>query len=337
MSLLGKRRQDSSVEDTAAEWVARKDAGLSAQEHADLEVWLKADPSHAEAYHRSKSVWIALDRPRATGSADRLLAQLRARQHRRRTVRQTIGGVAALAVLVGLGWWTRQKPPLPAISSTVVTHVADRQVLPDGSVVELDKGAKVEVDYSGHDRRVLLSRGEALFVVAKNRTRPFIVTARSVDVLAVGTAFAVQLSPKSVEILVTEGTVAVGGNETQAKAAGSPPPIFVSAGNRLVVPTQAQQPAAAATPVPASDMAKLLEWRSPRYEFSGAPLSEVVEILNQGSQTRIEIGDPSLKSILVSGSFRSNHTADFLQVLEAGFGITSERQSANSVILRPAP
>ena len=322
--------------ETAAQWVARHDAGLSAAEQTDLEQWLKADRRHAQEYLRSKSAWAAMDRPLASGSVDLLLGQLRTRQNRRRKVRQTIGGAGVLAVLLGIGWWSRQKPAALILSNTVVTHVAEREVLPDGSVVELDNGAKVEVNYSGHDRRVLLSRGEALFVVAKNRTRPFIVTASSVDVLAVGTAFSVQLEPKSVEILVTEGTVAVGPNATSSTL-HSPNPTYVSAGNRLVVPLGAQQPAAPVTPVPASEMAKKLEWRYPRYEFAGTPLSEVVAILNQGSQTQVEIGDASLKSILVSGSFRGNHTADFLQVLEAGFGIKSERQNDRSVILRPAP
>jgi transmembrane sensor len=56
---------------------------------------------------------------------------------------------------------------------------------------------------------VVLERGEAHFQVAKNPARPFVVVARGVEIRAVGTAFSVGLESTRVEVLVTEGQVAV--------------------------------------------------------------------------------------------------------------------------------
>ena len=75
--------------------------------------------------------------------------------------------------------------------------------LHDGSIVELNKGAQISIRYSGDERRVDLLSGEAYFEVAKNPDRPFIVSARGIDVKAVGTAFNVRLHNDSLEVLVT--------------------------------------------------------------------------------------------------------------------------------------
>ena len=94
-------------------------------------------------------------------------------------------------------------------------------MLDDGSVAELNRGAEIEVNYTVAERRVVLRRGEALFTVAKNPARPFVVRAGGVDVRAVGTAFNVKLAGPNLEVLVTEGTVHVS-QQTPATSASAP-------------------------------------------------------------------------------------------------------------------
>src|SRR5204863_5888557 len=80
---------------------------------------------------------------------------------------------------------------------------------PDGSVVELNRGAVVSAHFTASERRMRLVSGEANFKVAKDPQRPFVVEARGVAVRAVGTAFNVRIDAVSVEVLVTEGVVNV--------------------------------------------------------------------------------------------------------------------------------
>lgn len=81
--------------------------------------------------------------------------------------------------------------------------------LADGSVVQVDPETRLRVDYETHVRRIYLERGRALFHVAKNAQRPFLVKANDTTVRAVGTAFAVEQGPGNVVVTVAEGKVQV--------------------------------------------------------------------------------------------------------------------------------
>lgn len=81
--------------------------------------------------------------------------------------------------------------------------------LADGSVVQVDPETRLRVKYEQEQRLVLLERGRALFHVAKNGARPFLVETEGTTVRAVGTAFAVERQNERVVVTVAEGRVAV--------------------------------------------------------------------------------------------------------------------------------
>jgi transmembrane sensor len=69
----------------------------------------------------------------------------------------------------------------------------------------------------------LLKQGEAFFEVAKDPNRPFVVSAGSKRVVAVGTKFSVRRDADSVGVVVTEGKVRVDDVDTDG-------PIFLTPG-----------------------------------------------------------------------------------------------------------
>lgn len=270
------------------------------------------------------------------------------RRHRRR-VGAVAGGLAALLV-AGFVWYAAagRRPTTadsPSVSSVVVSRPA-RQVLPDGSVVELKDGAEIALDYNAALRRVALKRGEAHFQVAKNKERPFVVEAAGVEVRAVGTAFSVQLGSKQVEVLVTEGRVAVaqpaqavgGILRPDLLAAVRQPLAVVDAGNRLVVdlaspstPSSAPQ----AQVVPPAELTEQLAWRAPRLEFSGTPLAEAIPLVNHHSHVRLVLADPELGQVRLSGVLRADNIDTLLRLLEEAHGIKTER-SGDAITLSKA-
>src|SRR5207244_2744250 len=129
----------------------------------------------------------------------------------------------------------------PTIVASVVPR-PDRQLLSDGSVVELNARAEIESNFTDSQRNVRLVRGEALFSVAKDHSRPFVVQVGPITVKAVGTAFNIRHSPKQIEILVTEGRIAIERlfSGAVANASASPvDPISVSQGEKITVVTDA--------------------------------------------------------------------------------------------------
>lgn len=322
-----------STDALAARWIARRDAGLSEAEAAEFARWRDADPRHAAALARFETAWSALARPRETGGAaalSREYAAVRARSRRRRVL---AGGATVAAALFAAVWWPRPVSlPTPAAPvASAVLLVPELRTLADGSTVELKPGAAIDVAFTDAVRRVRLVRGEALFAVAKNPARPFVVAAGEVEVRAVGTAFSVELGAAAVEVLVTEGRVAV------QTADAAPAPALVDAGNRARV-TAGPGGTVAVAAVSSGDVDTQLAWRAPRVEFSGTPLAEVVATVNRHAPQpgrRFVIGDPALAAVPLSGLFRLDDTAAFARMLEAGFGLAVVPRGDDELVLQP--
>lgn len=351
MSALPKNSSwaSGSIDHTASAWVVRRDAGLTASEQVEFDCWRAADPRHAEALAWHEKAWEALDRPRRSGEGDYLMREYRRRAVRRR--RQRIAAAAvAFGLLLGAGALWRQTEPKRAAEAALIV-VPEYRKLPDGSVVELKRGAEIGVAFDERFRHVTLRKGEAHFQIAKNKDRPFIVHARGVDVRAVGTAFSVQLDSRQIEVLVTEGRVAVApaAAATPPASAAPMPAVFdsgaiVDAGYRAVVlaPESGQTHAIpAVTPLTAAEIEQRLEWRRTHLEFTDTRLDEAVALVNRfaaGATTnkRIVIGDPNLAGIPITGFLCVDNIDVFVRLLEASAGIEAER-SSDTITLHKAP
>jgi len=79
----------------------------------------------------------------------------------------------------------------------------------DGSTVELNSRSKIRAKYSKEERDVELIEGQALFHVAHDTGRPFIVSVGATRVRAVGTQFDVYKKANGTIVTVVEGRVAV--------------------------------------------------------------------------------------------------------------------------------
>lgn len=291
----------------------------------------------------------ALNWARARGSGERVVARSRAQRRRKQHLRRVTAGSLAVVTLVAAGLLWQLRPLSPAstparLPSSVVVVTPAKQLLPDGSVVELKDGAKIDVNYSAAFRRVKLVQGEAHFAVAKDTAVPFVVIVGDLEVRAVGTAFSIQMDAVQVEVLVSEGRVAVD-KAVDTGAGGSLPgaqgdsPIrqtlaTVDAGNRVVVEIATVSSPTPVLAVSAAGQSELLSWRVPRIELSGTPLSEMLPVFNRYSPVSLSLADPSLGTLKLSGVLRPNSPNALLHVLEVEFGLKAARSADGGIILR---
>ena len=122
--------------------------------------------------------------------------------------RRPVFAAAAVAFAVVIGgavWWQANRYPLYS------TDIGERRsiTLADGSTVDLNARSKLRIEFSSAERRVELLNGQALFQVAKDKHRPFIVHSGDATVRAVGTQFDVYRKDSGTTITVLEGRVAV--------------------------------------------------------------------------------------------------------------------------------
>ncbi len=325
----------AAIDEVASTWVLRRDAGLDGASEREFAEWLAADSRHVEAFSRLAGTWAVFGRAKQKGAAEAIVTQLEIRGRKRQTRRRhlaTATGAVALGMLLFQFWPQTVSRPSPILPPAATTASESIQKLPDGSVVELNTGARISVQFETGVRRVRLLEGEAHFRVEKDADRPFLVQAGVVEVRAVGTAFTVQLKPSAVEVIVTEGRVALDRAAVPAPALAAPPAaesILVASGNRALVDiTPESSPAPQISSMTEAEIAARLAWRVPRLEFGGMDLAHAVALMNRHNRMQIILGDPSIGTLRVSGVFRSDNPEGFVSILEQTFGLRAEQKSA---------
>lgn len=328
----------------AAAWLVRRDRGFTAAEQDEFSRWLALDPRHGEWFARHRQTWQDFNllvqwKPEHSAEPNPdLLA--RGRAAARWLPLGALGLAACLALALARD--LASKPvasPEPRPLAYAVAPAYERHVLADGTLVKLNRGARIEVLYDAAERRVRLVQGEAHFTVAKNPARPFIVRAAGVDVKAVGTVFNVRLGDQRVEVLVTEGRVRVdgaaqGGSLLAASVAGETP--LLSAGQRVVVDAAPVAPApVAAERVSPEEISRLLAWQPPVLDFDSTPLAGVVDAFNARNQTRLIIADPALRTLPIVASFHADNVEGFVRLLELTAGVRVER-TGGAIVLHGA-
>ena len=208
--------------------------------------------------------------------------------------------------------------------------------LEDGSTVEINARSRIRIRYSEHERHIDLLDGQALFHVAKDKTRHFIVHSGPTQILAVGTQFDVYRKKSGTVVTVIEGRVTVT-SPSPANPSGTVPPrqasaeefsgaadhALLAAGQQLTVsPTAAAQPQAA-------NVAAATAWTQRRLIFASVPLSEVVEEFNRYNAKPLVITDSSIATAEISGTFSSSDSSALLRFLrEVGTYTVRETDSA---------
>jgi transmembrane sensor len=245
--------------------------------------------------------------------------------------------VALIAVLVIQPWRD---------IDTYDTGIGEQRlvVLQDGTRMSLNTSTRVQVELSQAQRRVSVEGGEALFEVAKDTSRPFVVQAAGIDVTATGTAFAVRLTPSgegardALDVTLVEGQVVVRG--ASGKAASSiAQPIVLAAGERIRFQGDQSRKGAQETEdttAPQRDrprMDQVLAWKRGEAVFDNALLPEALAEVNRYSAMPIT-ADASLAQLRISGQYKTGDNPGFARAVAALHGL-SVREHAGRLELVP--
>jgi transmembrane sensor len=198
---------------------------------------------------------------------------------------------------------------------TTPVGTVESVALRDGSAVTLNTGSRVRVELLPRERRIELQAGEAFFSVAKDPTRRFVVAAGNRQVVAVGTQFAVRREGADLRVIVAEGTVSLQGTGSLRLAAGS---VARTHGVDLLV--QKESPEA---------VQALLSWREGFLTFHDTTLAEAIDEFNRYNSRHIEITDPAVAAIRISGTFRPTHYEAFVRLLQEGYSIRASDHGTN--------
>ncbi|MBP7142876.1 MAG: FecR domain-containing protein [Opitutaceae bacterium] len=325
-----------AVDNEAADWVVRSERGLTPLEQDEFTEWLARGKWHQEAFAELRWSWEELDR--LTGLQRTVAAvpnpALLAPPRKRGTWWHCTAVLSTAAVLaIGIALFPFQRPANSiAMKRAEMLAPCELQNLPDGSVVELNRGAAITVSFSSTQRHVRLDRGEAHFDVAKDPTKPFVVEAAGVEVRAVGTAFSVTRDSGQIAVLVTEGKVTL----TSPLANDDAPPTLIVAGERALVPLAAVAAAPKITVLSPDEIADWLAWKPRILDFDNSTLADIANEFSRRNPIKLTVVDPSLRARRLSATIRSDNLEQFVNLLESSFGIRVRWVTPTSIELWPS-
>lgn len=269
----------TKLTETATKWFLRmQNAEPVHPDRAQFEAWLLDDPANAGEYNAVAELWDDFD------SKDNLETLVHAveqkeffdKSKRIKRNQKIVNGLLSLMLVgftcllsfQGYQQWLLQ----PTSQLAQVTQVGEQlsQTFEDGSEIFMNGNSHVEVTYYRNKRLVELVRGEAIFNVAKNPSRPFVVDSGHGKVTVLGTRFAVNRMDKLIRVSVDHGRVRVESQPSSDDAS------WVVLSDRQV----AEVRQGAAPVIVDRDAVDAFQFKS-TLRFENAGLDEIAEVLSR--------------------------------------------------------
>lgn len=223
------------------------------------------------------------------------------------------------------------------------TKLGERRivVLADGTRMTLNTSTDVRVDLTRAQRTVKVLLGEALFEVAKDPGRPFVVQVADATVVATGTTFLVRSTSvlgsagSAFDVTLIEGQVIVRRSAMQGPLVT---PVVMSPGERLevAIPDAAQKSPSARTSRPRIET--LMAWQQGEALFDGTPLAEAVAEMNRYSTEPIILGSQAVAALRLSGVYRTGDNESFAHAVADLHGLIVRSGGGRiELVAGPAP
>ena len=344
--MTSPQRIDAQINTQAAEWlVCLEDTERrpTARQQTEFFAWLRRSPQHLQAFFETAELWRDLEDfdsahevdieaflARRFGSVVALHdSQAPAASRRPASRRRWLQAAAAvlLTCALSIGGWQ-----LIRDRSVYRTAVSEQRTLqlPDGSVLRLNTASRVKVAYSEQERRIELLAGEALFSVAHEAKRPFLVGTRTATIRAIGTQFNVLEGPGTTTISVVEGKVQVFAQPLPSHgfstSASLPPPSLLGAGQAIDVA------AGRITQKKIHNVAEAVAWQQRRLIFRDASLADVAAEFNRYNEQQIRVAEDIGHSMRLTGIFSADHPQSLILYLQQRRAVQLEQDGSELII-----
>ncbi|GAB7555549.1 FecR family protein [Novosphingobium sp. 11B] len=330
-----------TIKQQARRWV------LESQEspalHAAAMRWCAQDPEHRREFDIVEAA--------LAGTIDPAARTVRARQkHRRAKLLSRVAIAASVAAILLFGAHIfsgqnlrRHADTGPLASSAprsgdgplvLTTRTGEvRQIaLADGSIVTLDSDSRLTVSFRSDRRDITLDHGRAIFSVAHDRSRPFIVATEEGTTTALGTRFSVERRSRcQMDVVLYTGHVAVTPpcQGTTKDTAGTA--RYLNPGQRIRYSAAILQSGTATVePAPVNDEQWITGVKSYDNETIGAILAEV----NLYSNVKLIAASPDVAEMRVSAELHIRNPQSVAKHLSRALGLTLESRGAERIILK---
>lgn len=330
-----------SIPEQAAEWLLRWHCGdLSIAERFEYLTWLKTSPVHIAETLRMCRLYSWLEATKLklfVTNEDNFSNVVELPPLRERAASGTSGAewqslwkvrVAAGAAAIGLSAMLALGAKIVWFDHTLRTEASEwRSIqLADGSSVSAAPYTQIHHEIGDEERLITLEQGSAVFRVAKDPSRPFVVDTGIVVVKATGTEFGVERHGGTVTVTVSEGSVAVLSGQSGTAEFAS---VSLEMDEQLTISGE-RQPEFAKV-----DGVEYLEWGRGVLRFrSGNEIRYAVERFNRSNDVKIVV-DSVTGERQIRGVFKLNDPETFAIALEKLTGGSLVREGPERLRIKP--
>jgi transmembrane sensor len=353
MRVQNERLRELVAEEAATWFVENREGTLTAQQEEEFMQWLQTSPVHVAEYLAISGVGRdiggvakSVDTPLADlvhrvaaesnisplRSANEARVRKMAMKPQRRPL--LLGSpivrfsaiAAALVILIGSWSWLTYREKEQRFATR---HGEERTlVLADNTVVHLNSDSAISVRFDQHRRRVAVESGQALFEVAKDAARPFQVRAGNSVIEDIGTVFDVFRQSAQTVVTVVEGQVAVWDSSHQASptptsssaeqgtAFRSKPLASLQAGDQVEI-----APSGQVETQRTANVQKATAWVRHEIVFDRDSIASVAAEFNRYNTVQIEVNDPRISDMPISGVFHTYDVQSFTDFLNGLHGV----------------
>lgn len=235
--------------------------------------------------------------------------------------------VFVMAVLLTLMLVNRAQE---GVVETAASHLQQMNI-EDGSSIQMDARTRLKVDLKAAERIIHLYSGQAVFEVASNRKRPFIVRTELVDVTAVGTKFGVRVDDSGVTATVLEGVVEVTSRDPRDGDI-----VRLYPGEKLHMPKSRAPQLLSERTKERVDAQREFEWTTGWITLRDAEVGEIVREFNRRHKVQVRIGDPDIAARTIDyGRLKVTSIESFEAVMKSQPGIQVSNEGSVITLTQP--
>lgn len=336
-----RQREIYSVAEEAAHWLLVLKSP-DAEQCESFRKWLNASPLHVRELllaTRIQRRLKSLDGKRrldvqalieeAGSTALRIDKRLEITPRRRAEFRWYAATAAclvalAITVLATLFWDTGRR-----FSTGVGQQLVFR--LEDGSTITLNTNSQLKADFSSKTRGIYLERGQALFEVNRDPSRPFRVHTLNTIVEAIGTQFDVRVLDNRTMVAVIEGAVKVDKAQADAGDHVDARSARLVAGESINVDAVGE-----VRELKKIDVTAVSAWKQQQLVFNGATLEWIVSEFNRyNARPTLQLQGERIGDRRYHGVFNAHRPKALIEYLQRDPSLEFD-QTDSTILIREA-
>ncbi|MCT7638140.1 FecR family protein [Aliarcobacter butzleri] len=299
----------NEIEKKANSWLIRQKEGLTSFEQKEFELWLK-NKHHKKIYEENRNLiddCLSLDDDFIKELEDEVLKDIKIKSYF--SFKYIAASVAILFTIVFSGYEIKRYfiPNFTQIFVSVDDKILNI-VLPDNSIIDLDKKSQIKISYYDTKRVVDLEDGNAMFSVSKDKAKPFLIKTQNTLIEVLGTKFEVINFDNKTVVNVLEGVVQVSylsnifKTQTLAKLEKSQSLILDNEEKAYIQDV--------------INTNEIATWKNDLIKFNKTSLEDASSMFERYSNNKMIFEDEKSSKLKISGKFSTLHYDSFLKSIE---------------------